>query len=319
MRIVFRADASPTTGTGHVMRSSALAEEVISRKIEAVFVGHIENLPWVTSHIEGIGFSKIFSDDSDFISDPNSDVLILDSYSIPEDNDFIQEQKWRYVVSISDSLTPTYASSLTIFPGLESVPSTKISGAILSGPDYILLRKRIKKKFHISEDNRKIRIVVTGGGSDPFGFSRKMSEILAGLDGDFEVTFFVSQNSNSIVDSRFRFLEIGSALDDVVEEADIVFTTASTSCLEMIAREIPTGLICLVDNQVDLYESLSKLQFVHPIGRKNQEWNIDLPSIKKIIESRDLRSELITKSSGLIDLNGCSRVLDHIMSNSSPK
>jgi spore coat polysaccharide biosynthesis predicted glycosyltransferase SpsG len=67
------------------MRSSALAEEVIARNIEAVFIGDIQELPWVTSRIEELGFSQILNKEDDFVPNSNSDVLILDSYSIPID------------------------------------------------------------------------------------------------------------------------------------------------------------------------------------------------------------------------------------------
>ena len=40
MRYVLRADASESIGAGHVMRSSAIAEELIARGENVVFVGY---------------------------------------------------------------------------------------------------------------------------------------------------------------------------------------------------------------------------------------------------------------------------------------
>ena len=45
MRYVLRADASKILGAGHVMRSSAIAEELITQGAEVVFVGEISDLP----------------------------------------------------------------------------------------------------------------------------------------------------------------------------------------------------------------------------------------------------------------------------------
>ena len=294
------------------MRLSALAEEVIARNIEAVFIGDIQELPWVTSRIEELGFSQILNKEDDFVPNSNSDLLILDSYSLPIDNNFIQPKNWQHVVTISDSLTPQYKSSLTIFPGLELISDTENKSNILFGPEYILLRSSIQKKFYSSSKIGKLNIVVTGGGSDPFNFGGKMSEVFAKIDGDFVVTFLVSQFSTYTLDSRFKFIDIGPALDEVIQKADVVFTTASTSSLEMIAREIPIGIVCVADNQQDLYASLNRLGIVQPIGVKNINWEINIENIENLITSKELRSKLIANMSDVIDLKGCIRILEAI-------
>jgi len=48
VRFIFRADASREIGSGHVMRSLALAEEAISRGFDCIFVGKISDLDWVS-------------------------------------------------------------------------------------------------------------------------------------------------------------------------------------------------------------------------------------------------------------------------------
>ena len=89
MRYVLRADASQSIGAGHVMRSSAIAEELIARGDDVVFVGQISGLPWVEERIGTLGFTQIHNNPGDFNSNPNSDVLLLDSYEIPVSDDFI--------------------------------------------------------------------------------------------------------------------------------------------------------------------------------------------------------------------------------------
>lgn len=70
MRYVLRADASQSMGAGHVMRSSAIAEELIARGEDVIFVGQISDLPWVEERIASLGFSHIFNESSRFISNP---------------------------------------------------------------------------------------------------------------------------------------------------------------------------------------------------------------------------------------------------------
>jgi hypothetical protein len=64
MRFVFRADASREIGSGHVMRSSVLAEEAISRGFECVFIGKISDLDWVAKRISTLGFTQVLSEET---------------------------------------------------------------------------------------------------------------------------------------------------------------------------------------------------------------------------------------------------------------
>ena len=90
MRYVFRADASQSIGSGHVMRSSAIAEELIARGEIVIFVGQISNVPWLAQRINNLGFSQILSSPESFMSNPITYVLILDSYIVTVEEIFIQ-------------------------------------------------------------------------------------------------------------------------------------------------------------------------------------------------------------------------------------
>ena len=76
MRYVFWADASPLIGSGHVMRSSAIAEEMIRRGLEVVSIGAITGLPWVSNRIKNLGYSKVVLHPTEFDSNPKNDILI---------------------------------------------------------------------------------------------------------------------------------------------------------------------------------------------------------------------------------------------------
>ena len=120
MRYVLRADASQSIGSGHVMRSSAIAEELIARGENVVFVGQISDLPWVEERIASLGFTHIHNNPSGFISNLKSDVLLLDSYEISVNDTFINPVNWLHIAAIVDELTPNYRCTLRIHPGLDS-------------------------------------------------------------------------------------------------------------------------------------------------------------------------------------------------------
>jgi len=315
MRYVLRADASESIGSGHVMRSSAIAEELIARGENVVFVGQISGLPWVEERITSLGFTKIHNNPGDFNSNPNSDVLLLDSYEIPVSDDFINAENWLHIVAIVDKLTPSYICTLRIHPGLDSnwVGDSKVP--ILAGPMYIPFRSSISKNIHAAgQEQHKLRIAVVAGGSDPYGLVNEIAKILAMLPEQFEVYLFSNSFLGSALDNRFHVIEVGQQLDELTKNVDLVLTTSSTSSLEFLARGLCVGIVCAVDNQEQYYNSLGELAVAAQIGFRNsaKEWKLDKEKISLLITSSELRANLLEKAKGLIDFKGASRIVDAI-------
>lgn len=313
MRFVFRADASLSIGSGHVMRSSAIAEEVIARGIPAIFVGVIAELPWVSERIHGLGFNEVVEETSGFISDPNKDILILDSYEILIDDAFIQPSRWKAVVSIFDDSTPQYKSKLKIHPGLtKSWPaSTEIK--TLSGPEFVPLRTSIKKSG-LTFDLDTPKIIVVGGGSDPTGFVTAVTKSLASCKVQFQASLFTTLDGPLVLDNRLSIIPIGENLDEIANTSNLVFTTASTTSLEFIARGCAVAIGCAVDNQEQYYKELGERNFAAPIGEfLNNEWHLNEELIQELVTSKFLREEFRTNSADLIDLNGAKRIVDEIL------
>ena len=312
MRLVFRADASPAMGSGHVMRSSAIAEEGIARGFSAVFVGTIADLQWVNERIHGLGFTEIVEVNTEFISDPNNDILILDSYEIAVDDNFIQPSGWKAVVSIFDELTPEYKSDLRVHTGLTNSWPTFTETKTLGGPEYVPLRKSIKSG--LSFDLEISKIIVVGGGSDPTEFVSAISRSLARCKFQFNAILFTTLDESLTLDNRFTVVPIGKDLDHIANTADLVFTTASTTSLEFIARGCAVAIGCAVDNQEQYYKELGERNFAAPIGKfLNNEWHLNEELIQELVTSKSLRAKFRSNSAGLIDLNGAKRIIDEIL------
>jgi spore coat polysaccharide biosynthesis predicted glycosyltransferase SpsG len=315
MRYVLRADASQTIGAGHVMRSSAIAEELINRGEQVIFVGQISGLPWVKERIASLGFYLIHNSPSEFISNPESDVLILDSYEIEVGNAFIASENWLHIIVMVDEQTPNYSCTLRIHPGLDSnwVGDSRVS--ILAGPNYIPFRSSLSKNMHYSSQGRyKLKIVVTAGGSDPYNLVLEIAVALAKIPEPFQVCLFSNSTSDVTLDSRFQYFEIGSGLEEISKDADLVFTTSSTSSLEFIARGLCVGMACAVANQRQYYDKLNQLGVAAQIGMHipNFGWNLDVETIHMLVTSSQLREKLIAKAKGIIDFKGAIRIVDAI-------
>ena len=314
MRYVFRADASQSIGAGHVMRSSAIAEELIARGKDVIFIGETSELPWVKERITNLGFTDVFTETSEYLSNSKSDVLLLDTYLIDIDDAFISPENWLHVIVIVDELTPNYRCTLRIHPGIDSSWVGNSQTPTLAGPRYIPIRSSLSKKAHISIDmEHSLRVAVVAGGSDPYGVVHEIASILGKIPGQFEVSLF-SDSTPSTLDSRFKYIKIGQRLDDLTMDVDLVITTASTSSLEFLACGLCVGLVCAVDNQRQYYDSLGKLGVAAQLGFRTLDntWALDEQKIYSLISSTELRMNLMTKAVGLVDFSGASRIVDVI-------
>ena len=315
MRYVLRADASQSIGAGRVMRSSAIAEELMARGEEVIFVGQISDLIWVEERVASLGFANIYNSSTNFFPNSISDVLLLDSYEISVDDDFIAPKNWLHIVAIVDELTPNYRCNLRIHPGLDSnwVGDSKVP--ILAGPKYIPFRSSLSENLHVaSQEQCQLKIAVVAGGSDLYGLVNEIAGILLSLPEPFEAYLFSNFALKPSLDSRFHYIEVGAQLDGLTKNVDLVLTTSSTSSLEFLARGLCVGIACSVDNQEQYYNSLGELAVAAQIGFRNLQnvWELDKEKIYSLVTSSELRGNLIAKAKGLIDFNGASRIVDAI-------
>lgn len=312
MRLVFRADASPDLGTGHVMRCSSIAEEALARDIPCIFVGSMGGIRWIEERLAFLGIPVISV--SDFNDFTKSDLLIIDSYLQGTQEEFIKCNIWASIVVIVDEVTPIPEADLFIHPGLVGAWFRGDRKKFVCGPKFIPLRKTIQKSKP-SIGGLVEKIVVFGGGTDAFGFAQEMSRILSDISEFNRASFFSSEYLQiEKKDSRFRGFQFGGLLDLELSQADLVFTTASTSSLEIVAREIPLGIACSVENQQAYYEELRDSRVAVQIGyrTKTGTWEMDPKTILELISNSGIRTKLSMASNSFIDLDGASRIMDKI-------
>lgn len=313
MKLVFRADASRQIGAGHVMRVSTIAQEAIARGHECHFVGTTIELSWVDKYVRKLGFKSLNQNIENIDTNFHNEILVLDSYTVALDSPFNNPNIWKMVVCITDQFTPNYSADIFVNQSMKSKPALD-NRLELNGPDFALIRKSIKKSASRNTVGFPPKLLVLGGGSDPYGFVRAVLQKLSSLDLPFMVHVFSDENFDNFSDLEIYQHQLGPELDALADSIDLVITTASTSSIEFIAREIPTLVACAVDNQEKFYAELGELEFAIPIGVRSSvgNWQLDLQTIKKAIEDPEIRSKLKLRVQGVIDLMGPSRILDQI-------
>lgn len=314
LRFVFRADASVQEGVGHVLRSLGIIEELISQNYKVYFIGKVINVPWVIEKIQSLGFTKIFNEESEYKSNNNSDILILDSYKHDTDSNFINLDNWKSVVLIFDRSTPKYTAQLGIHPGITNDWKLDNLSKILSGPKFIPFRKNISK-LPVNIEQDQLVITVVGGGADYKNFVPEMAKNLAKIPGVFTVNLFTNKPNRIVNDPRFKIFELGDSLDLVGNKTHLAFSTASTSSLEFIARGCAVGVSCVTQNQESYYNDLHKLGLAKQIGKYiDEEWELDTKTIEALVVSKEYRESLTKNITDFIDLSGAKRIVQEILS-----
>ena len=313
MRFVFRADASLEMGSGHAMRCSAIAEYARSIGIETILAGSLGGISWLEDRFLKIGCRV--SPVSEFQGLDGQDILILDSYEIQPGDEFLLRWNWKSQVILADSMSPIQTADLVIHPGLSVEWFRGDLSKLLYGPRYIPFRSSIKKNQ--KEFSSKVdKLIVFGGGTDLFNFAEEMAKTLCDLKGFNEVIFFSNANQGiEQRDIRFKVLAFGEQLDDELNTADLVFTTASTSSLEIVAREIPLGVACSVENQRTYYDSLCESKVAAQLGERIDSvgWNLDKEIIRRLVINNGLRESLRSECRNFLDLNGAQRIVGEIL------
>ena len=301
VRFVIRADAYAKSGAGHVMRSSVIAEELISRGFEVVFIGETYEIPWLNEYLDGLGFSQVLSAPSKFASNPNSDVLILDSYDIDPSTPFIQSVNWSKVVVLVDDQTPAFTGDLYVHAGSGTSWKPPISSReadFLSGIEYFLIRKSLRNlpMERKLKKNSKLQILISGGGSDPFRFSEEIYKILRTSQTDFEAKILGPEFIIEDIDKRFHFLRMGRNYESELLETDLVFTTAGTSSWEFLYLGLTSGIACAIPNQTANYRFLVDSSLANDIGSRDLlgVWKLDSQLILKLLFTSNAKSDLVT-------------------------
>ena len=320
MRFVIRADAYRISGAGHVRRSSVIAEELIDRGYEVYFVGNVDEIPWVREYISNLGFKRVLKPNDQFSTNVSTDTLILDSYEISITDQFIQPENWRKILVLVDDTTPFYVGNIYLHAGAETSwkkPGSLSSSVFLVGLEYLLIRKSLRTlKGELIQSNKQgMEVLISAGGSDPFGFSENLVKILSELTLNFHAYVLAPDFELPIEDSRFELIRLGKEYESLLNVINLVFTTAGTSSWEYLFLGIPTAVACATNNQETNHQFLVNKCLAIDIGKldSRNNWNIDTSVLSNIIVQSIYGFKLNTMNVGTLGLMGHQKVVEILL------
>jgi len=335
-KLIIHANGSNKIGTGHVMRSIALAQEWISRGGSAVFVGHIEgeslgqrimNAGATFSLLpENISQTEIVAALLGQVRDAaKGSWIAIDSYDFTPESQLTLKEEFSRVLLVDDYHHQSKYSAALILNqniGAEEIEyKANRDCTILAGTDYVMLRNEFRENISNAGKPGGLQVLVTLGGADTGNLTRSVLEALESLNRkDISATAVLgpaNRNRDDIADFAdktglpVKILQNVGNMPELISSSGLVISAGGSTCWEICAIEKPMAVIVTAENQQRLTEELHKRGAAINLG------NADGISIKHIAEkvtalldSREKRKSLAHAAHELVDGNGVIRLVD---------
>jgi UDP-2,4-diacetamido-2,4,6-trideoxy-beta-L-altropyranose hydrolase len=329
---LFRCDASPTIGAGHVTRCLALAEALSEAGWHISFAVGPETIPTVPA-LAASGFKvRVMGDagrESEVLRAEASgyaDLLVVDHY----ESDITLEQSCRSfaqkILVLDDAtgrdhdcdvLIDAAATGPEIYAGHVSTHAH-----VLTGPAYALIRRCFalhRAAALARRDGRQVKeILVSCGATDPMNATSLVLDALDDVARNVAVTVVLSSRAPQLdaVQSRLRgnmrlLLDADNmAMADLMTGADLAVGAPGASAYERAVLGLPSILVTLADNQRGIARLMGEAGAAIDGGALDDEF---APRLRRLIErllaDGGVRTRLAQAASTLIDGRGATMVL----------
>ncbi len=339
MRVLFRADASVSIGTGHVMRCATLAEALHKAGVEVAFACH--KLPtYLIDYLRARG-AGIFSvlnpmDPREMvlnIEQYRPDWLVVDHYDLSSDwEKAMRLGGARRILVIDDLANRPHDCDVLLDQNDFVQKPQRYRGAVpadcqlLLGPKYALLRPEFVQ-VHAHALNRSFedvrRVLVFFGGSDPTGETLKALEAVRLLKRpDLAVDVVVgASNPRSMEIQRYCNSIPGAGVVSQVSDmakrmlaADLAIGAGGTTTWERFSAGLPSVVIAVADNQLQISRALAEAGYQLFLGQSSRLTPVGVhQALSDLMRRPDLRKALSYKARALVDGQGAKRVMDVLL------
>jgi UDP-2,4-diacetamido-2,4,6-trideoxy-beta-L-altropyranose hydrolase len=323
-RILFIADAGPTIGGGHVMRSLTLARALQARGAECAF----------RSHPDGDAVLDVFAPDLFRVEDDAGfDALVFDHYALSA-HDHLALARGRPVLVIDDLADRPLGADMVLDSGM-SRRASDYRGLVpdgcllLLGPDHAPMRPdfvalRAGTLARRDEGGPVRRILVSLGLTDVGGFTLPAVQRLRGAA---EIDVVVGSGAASLAALTALADEDPSVtlhvdtrdMARLTARADIAIGGGGSSSWERCVLGLPTLLLVLADNQTQAAVALAEAGAVIALDAAAEfESGFDAAAARLIAEGA-LRRRLSQAAAMVCDGRGADRVADAFLALIRPR
>jgi len=341
--LVLRADADGRMGSGHVMRSLALAHAWRDAGGRPVFVSHCP-VEGIRRRITDAGFALTtlksrhpdptdLAKMRDLLEETKSSArpsdrtwVALDGYHFDADyqqeirtgggrllvvDDLAHLERYHADVLLNQNCT---AEQLDYRCDEETVR--------LLGCRYAMLRPEFRRwrSFHRETPETARRLLVTTGGGDPDNVTQTIIRALHRLDvPGFQARIVVGPTHPNLealreqVQGSAAHIELLTGVTDMpalMAWADLALSAAGTTCWELALMQLPAVVFVLADNQQKVAEHLAKSGVVANLGSSHRLMTERIAeALAALCHDRSRRASQSEAGRRLVDGRGTDRIL----------
>ncbi|MEV4801825.1 hypothetical protein AB0K18_17580 [Nonomuraea sp. NPDC049421] len=327
-RAGIRCDAGVRSGVGHLVRCVALAEELVARGVEVIFLGEVRDSPWGQAQLDGRGLPLVPAPD-----EPEKlaalarglalDAVVLDSYELAPATGSVLRAAGLPVLAIVDGDPLGQEADLYLDQNLgaedrpvtlpATLPAT-LSGRRLAGSRYVLLRDSVRRRTRAPRTDGSPRadcpprVLCFFGGTDSAGVARRWADALNATGLPFLGTIVSPVPFDA---GPIAVIPPTDRLPELMAAADLVVTAAGSAVWELLHLGVPMALTWVAANQLIGYEELVRRRAAAGLGPAPGPEAVAV--LAKLLADPAAREEHGRRGRGLVDGKGRERVADALL------
>lgn len=295
VRVELVADSGPEVGLGHVARLAALGEQL--GPAATFMVDDLHARDWLSAR--GMATAPVGSR----AGSSGADVVVLDRIRPVEPDEVRGLRSGGAVVVLMDDPGPARAMADLVVdaPTLASWPPA--AGPALEGFTHALLRR----EWAQARDLRAPRegVLLTFGGTDPYGLSAPAAHALAGIDA--QVTTVLGAGSRAEVPGRV--VRDPSDFAAMVRGSRLLVTAFGTTVLEAACVGTPVVTVCTREGHLRDARGLEPHGLLRVVdardGVTDQTWR---DVVGRALADTDWQATVERRGPELVDGHGAERV-----------
>jgi UDP-2,4-diacetamido-2,4,6-trideoxy-beta-L-altropyranose hydrolase len=343
--LLLRADADEIRGTGHIMRSLALACAWLGRGGQAHFLSCRPN-PIMRRRIEttGAGLTEIeecHPDPADLnkmlvaveeisIIAHQPPWIVLDGYHFDGAyQDTVSATGCRILVIDDNAHLPFYHADVLLNHGIHASKlsySCSPETELLLGTAYALLRTEFQQSAGMARLTAVVarKLLVTLGGSDADNATCKVIEALQEVDIPELETKVVVGPMNPHTETLRQLVSVSRCqitLETAVQDmsslmlwADLAVSAAGGTCWELACLGVPMVNIVVAENQEKIAVELDAAGISVNLGRHQEVAVTQIATVlNELLRAPDRRAQMSSRGKVIVDGHGANRVIDAML------
>ncbi len=343
--LLVRADADEIRGTGHVMRSLALACAWIARGGHVHFLTCRPNSA-LRDRIQRSGadlteIDEYYPHPADLlamitfvkeavISAKKIPWVVVDGYHFTTAYQSVVHSAGCRLLVIDDTAhLPFYDADMILNHGIHAAGlsySCLPDARLLLGTAYALLRPEFQQSAGAARSATVAarKILVTLGGSDPANATPKVIEALKQLHvPGLEPRIVVGPANSHLNDlkrlasqsrSRIAFETGVQDMAALMLWADVAVTAAGGTCWELACLGVPMVSVVVAENQKSIAAELESAGISINLGWHEEVTVMDIAAaLEDILRSPNRRAQMSARGKAIVDGRGVNRVIDAMM------